>query len=178
MIDIKRRTPRFNVKFKIQTGDIEGKGINISQGGFGFLTENKIELEGDISFDALIPGFIFSNKTYSIKAKLLYSHSTKTHRDLFYNGFQFVDLDEKSKDNLYELLEDIRKFEKSKESIIESKTLADFNYYPSNDLFFKAQIFFIIIFLKYSVNYMRKMIMKNIRCFHIILILQVNQQAY
>jgi len=143
MVDIKRKTPRFDVKFQILTEDIEGKGINISQGGFGILTEKKIEIRKSIPFDAEINGFIFSEKTYSIKgkARLLYSKLTKKQRGLYYSGFKFIKLEEESKEKLYELLNDIRTFQKNPDNNLDNISLADFLYYPSNDLFYKAKIF-------------------------------------
>ena len=144
MIDIKRKTPRFDVKFTILAKDIEGKGINISQGGFGFLTENKLKEISSIPFDIEVQGFIFSDKIYKIKgtAKILYSRSTRHHRNLYYNGFKFLKLDDLSKENLYDLLEDIRRFQKSENSKLENRTLADFNYYPTDDLFYKTELFY------------------------------------
>ncbi|MCK4798409.1 MAG: aminotransferase class I/II-fold pyridoxal phosphate-dependent enzyme [Spirochaetes bacterium] len=144
MIDIKRRVPRFDINFTISSNNIKGKGINISQTGLGFLTDQELIPAEDIPFKTEIKGYIFSDKTYPVKgkARLLYSILTKTHRELFYNGFEFIKLDNKSKEKLYELLNDIREYQKSQDSKFEEKTLADFVYYPSNDLFGKANLFY------------------------------------
>ena len=102
------------LNFDILTKDIPGKGVNISQGGFGFFTEKKIETDKIIPFETQIHGFVFSDKNYSIKgkARLIYSIKTESYRDLFYNGFKFTELDDQSKENLYQLLEDIKIFKR------------------------------------------------------------------
>ncbi len=143
MIDIKRRTPRYDVKFNVSYGSsITGTGVNISQGGFGILTENKLEFDKPVAFETEIKGFIFSDKIYKLKgrAELLYSSPTRTHRDLYYNGFKFSELYDASRENLYSLINDIRQFSRSPDNLI-NKSLADFFYYPSDDLFYKAKIF-------------------------------------
>ena len=144
MIDIRRTIPRFDIKFKISSNEITGKGVNISQKGFGVITENKLNFNNDVFFDAEVHGFIFSDKTYSIKGKvkLLYSTKSKKYMNLYYNGFKFVKIEDESHDKLYELLADIRKFQKSPFNNIKRKSLADFYYYPSDDIFYKANIFY------------------------------------
>ena len=144
MVDIKRSLPRFDVKFKILSKHIEGKGVNISQKGFGVITEKKLLSSQDIYFDAEVHGFIFSEKVYSIKgkARLLHSKKSKKYMDTYYNGFKIIELDNESGSQLYELLEDIRKFQKSPFSDIKNKSLANFFYYPSDDIFYKAGIFY------------------------------------
>jgi glycine C-acetyltransferase len=144
MIDIKRKVPRFRVQFKILSNHLEGQGINISQKGIGFLTEEEIVPADKIPFETEIKGYIFSNKTYTIRGwgKLLFSKQTTEYGDLFYNGFQFNELDQSSHDSLIELLSDIRHFQKEPENELENKTLADFNYYPSEDIFSKASLFY------------------------------------
>lgn len=154
MIDIRRTIPRFDIKFKISSKEITGKGVNISQNGFGVITENKLTFNNKIFFEAEVHGFIFSVKIYSIKgaAKLLHSNKSKKYNNSYYNGFKFVKLDEKSSEKLYDLLEDIRKFQKSPFSDIKSKSLANFYYYPSDDIFYKANIFYNVIYQDNKMN--------------------------
>jgi glycine C-acetyltransferase len=144
MIDIRRTIPRFDIKFKIMSKEITGKGVNISQKGFGVVTEKKLTFNYDVFFDAEVHGFIFSDKTYSIKGKMKLLHSTKSKKYLnsYYNGFKFTKIKDESYDTLYELLEDIRKFQKSPFNDMKSKSLANFYYYPSDDIFYKANIFY------------------------------------
>ena len=144
MIDIRRTIPRFEIKFKLKSKEISGKGVNISQKGIGVITENKLIFSHNIFFDAEVHGFIFSDKTYSIKGSVKLLHSTKSKKYLnsYYNGFKFVKIDDESHEKLCELLEDIRKFQKSPFNDIKKKSLADFYYYPSNDIFYKANIFY------------------------------------
>ncbi len=144
MIDIRRTIPRFDIKFNISSKEITGKGVNISQNGFGMITENKLTINDEIFFDAEVHGFIFSDKIYSIKGKVKLLHSTKSKKymNLYYNGFKFIKIEDESVEKLYELLEDIRKFQKSPFSDIKSKSLANFYYYPSDDIFYKANIFY------------------------------------
>jgi glycine C-acetyltransferase len=148
MIDIKRKVPRFKVQFKILSNHLEGQGINISQKGLGFLTEEEIVPADHIPFHTEIKGYIFSNKIYTINGwgRLLYSKQTTEYGDLFYNGFEFNELDAQSGEHLIEFLSDIRHFQKKPENELENKTLADFSYYPSEDVFAKANLFY------YSIN--------------------------
>jgi len=142
MIDVKRRLPRFDVKFEFQTNEIEGKGVNISQKGFGFFTEEELIPAEDIPFSTEVKGYIFSNKVYTIKGngRLLFSRSTKDHRELYYNGFEIINLDKGSQDNLIGLIRDINDLAKKKNNL-ENKTLADYLYFPSDDLFDKTSLF-------------------------------------
>ena len=144
MIDIKRKVPRFKVQFKILSNNLEGQGINISQKGLGFLTEEEIVPADKIPFQTEIKGYIFSSKVYAIKGwgKLLYSKQTPEYGDLFYNGFQFCELEPASRDQLIELLSDIRHFQKAPGNELENKSLADYHYYPSEDIFSKAGFFY------------------------------------
>jgi len=123
---------------------MEAKGTNISQKGIGFITEEEVVPADEIPFETIVKGYIFSNKTYSIKGigNILYSKKINDIEAYYHNGLEFTKLDFDSQDNLFDLLEDIRKFEKSVQSNIENKTLADFNYYPSEDIFEKANIFY------------------------------------
>lgn len=144
MIDMKRKAPRFDISFELSANQEEGKGINISQKGLGFLTTHELMPAESIPFNTEIKGYIFSQKSYRISGsgRLLYSIRYKENTEFFYNGFEFITLDEGSNEKLMDLLEDIRKFNKSLESGIEHKTLADFNYYPSDDVFQKSNIFY------------------------------------
>jgi 8-amino-7-oxononanoate synthase len=144
MIDIKRRTPRFNVKFTLHSNDMQGTGVNLSQNGLGFLTNEEIIPAEAIPFDAEIKGFIFSTATYRIKgtARILYSRPTRYGEGLYYNGLEFIDLDPESRQNLFDLLTDIHSFSRNDMENLRSKTLADFVYYPSGDVFSKAEIFY------------------------------------
>lgn len=147
MLDIKRKVPRFDIHFSILSNKIEGMGINISQKGLGFLTEDELVPSENIPFTTEIKGYIFSTKSYLLKgrARLLYSKKTKKQRGLFYNGFEFMKLDDCSNDNLLDLLEDIRKFQKKLDNKLENRSLADFVNYPSTDLFVKAKLFYEVI---------------------------------
>ncbi len=108
MIEL-RRVKRFSVKFKIRSNEVEGEGINISENGFGFLTEEEIIPADNVPF--IIRIFVNKNinKEFEItgKARLLFSTLTKNHTNLYYNGFEFIELDDNSKINLRELLNTI-----------------------------------------------------------------------
>ncbi|MEW5818003.1 MAG: aminotransferase class I/II-fold pyridoxal phosphate-dependent enzyme, partial [Spirochaetota bacterium] len=148
MIDIKRKVPRFDITFMLQSNAITGKGVNISQKGVGFLVDEELVPAANIPFSTVIEGFIFSKKTYTLKGvgKLLFSNPAGVKG--YYNGFEFAELDQKSKENLLELLDDILRFQKSQMSELKNKTLADFLSYPSDDVFSKAELFYNTLYKK------------------------------
>jgi len=143
MRDLHRKVPRFNINFKLSSNNLEGKGINISQKGLAFLTTDEIIPADDIPFDLEIKGYIFSDKIYTIKGmgRLLYSTKSRSDSAYYHNGFEFISLEAGSRDSIFELFEDIRNYEKNIKSGSSNKTLADFLYYPSTDIFQKAEIF-------------------------------------
>ncbi|HPO50560.1 MAG TPA: aminotransferase class I/II-fold pyridoxal phosphate-dependent enzyme [Spirochaetota bacterium] len=144
MIDIKRKAPRFPIDFSFSSNRVEAKGINISQKGIGFVTEEELVPAVGIPFKTQIRGFIFSDKIYSIcgVGNVVYSQKNNPNDAFYHNGLEFTNLDDKSSENLFELLKDIRYFEKSIHSDVNNKSLADFNYYPSEDIFEKSNIFY------------------------------------
>jgi glycine C-acetyltransferase len=143
-IDANRKVPRFNITFTLSSNNLEGKGLNIGQKGIAFLTVEEIIPADDIPFETEIKGYIFSEKTYSIRgrARILYSAKSKDDSAYYQNGMEFLELDENSQNNLFELLDDIRKYEKSISGRKTNKTLADFIYFPAMDIFEKTKIFY------------------------------------
>ncbi|MBN2545476.1 MAG: aminotransferase class I/II-fold pyridoxal phosphate-dependent enzyme [Spirochaetes bacterium] len=155
MIDIKRRVPRFDIKFELLSNLLNGKGINISQTGIGFLTEEEIIPADNIPFETEIKGYIFSDKIYKIKGtgNLLYSKKLIGQNELYRNGLKFVNMDDDSKEALFNLLNDIRLFKSDIKDENTIMTLADFYYYPSDDLFAKTSIFSEYIDKNFLINH-------------------------
>jgi glycine C-acetyltransferase len=143
-IDANRKVPRFNITFTFSSNNLEGKGINIGQKGIAFLTGEEIVPAENIPFETEIKGFVFSEKTYLIKgrARILYSAKSKNNSAYYHNGMEFIKLDDASQNKLFELLDDIRKYEKSISGKKTNKTLADFIYFPAMDIFEKTKIFY------------------------------------
>jgi hypothetical protein len=94
MTNYKRKFIRYNINFLISSNEIEGKGVNISKKGFGFITNDELIPADSVPFEAKINGGIFGNKKYLIKGvgNVLFSIYRKDD-DNYYNGFQFINLD-------------------------------------------------------------------------------------
>lgn len=145
MLHTERELPRFSVAFSIASNDLVGKGVNLSQSGLGFLTEDEIIPSEGIPFSAEIRGAIFSTRTYQIKgtANLLYSIQSPAHGDLHYNGFEFTELLGESGSILQDLIQDLSRLgsastEEQKQDIV---NLANYTDFPSSDIFEKAVYF-------------------------------------
>ena len=93
MSDYKRKFVRYNINFVISSNEIKGKGVNISQNGFGFITEDELIPADSVPFEAEINGGVFGNKKYFIKGlgRVLFSNFSKNDNS-YYNGFQFIRL--------------------------------------------------------------------------------------
>lgn len=112
MIDEKRTGTRFVLKFHILSNEIEGDGINISHGGFGFLTDEEIVPADDIPFKAELEYDKYKNQKFLLqgKGRLLFSTLTQSNnKECYYNGFEFIELTEESKKTISKLLEAMKK---------------------------------------------------------------------
>ena len=100
MIEL-RKVKRFSVKFKIRSNELDGEGLNISQNGFGFLTNEEIIPADKVPFKIKVDvnKNININRDFIItgKARLIFSALTKNHLNLYYNGFEYIELEESSK---------------------------------------------------------------------------------
>lgn len=115
MLNNKRKFVRYNINFSIYSNQINGKGVNISQDGFGFITEDELIPAENVPFHANLNGFVFNKKKYLIegRGRLLFSIFFKSYNS-YYNGFQFIKLDNNSKKTFYQLLEKIKEQKKIK----------------------------------------------------------------
>ena len=109
MLNNKRRFLRYNINFSISSNQIDGKGINISQDGFGFITDDELIPAENVPFQAKLNGFIFNKKKYLIegRGRLLFSIFFKSYNS-YYNGFQFIKLNNDSKIIFNQLIEKIK----------------------------------------------------------------------
>ena len=109
MSDFKRKFVRYNINFVISSNEITGKGINISQNGFGFVTDDELIPADNVPFEAVINGGIFGNKKYLIRGvgNVLYSTYSKDD-NYYYNGFQFIKLDPEFSDIFEKILKIIK----------------------------------------------------------------------
>jgi hypothetical protein len=77
----------------ISSNEINGKGINISQNGFGFLTNDELIPAEKVPFVAEINGGVFKKKKYFVKGigRLLFSTYSENEAN-YYNGFQIIEV--------------------------------------------------------------------------------------
>jgi hypothetical protein len=109
MDDQRRKFSRFDVNFVIFSNDIRGEGVNISKTGLGVLTDEEIIPAEGIPFEIIVKKNEYCKKDYRIKgvARLLFSIPSKTHKDKFYNGLEFIEFAEDNKNELFDLLKDL-----------------------------------------------------------------------
>ncbi len=107
MTSDKRKFSRFYVKFSFFTNEIDGEGINVSNGGFGFLTTEELVPAEDIPFKAEISCGESDKKKYLLegRGRLLFSaQSFRNNREYYYNGLEFIKLTKESKKSISDLL--------------------------------------------------------------------------
>lgn len=94
MFDYKRKFVRYNINFVISSNEIRGRGTNISQNGFGFMTDDELIPADSVPFEAILNGGVFGDKKYFIKGmgRVLFSTYSENERS-YYNGFQFIKID-------------------------------------------------------------------------------------
>jgi hypothetical protein len=109
MNDPRRRFLRFNINFIIYSNDIKGEGLNISKKGLGVLTDEEIIPAEEIPFEISLEKSSIIKKNYKIKgmARLLFSIPSKTFKNKYYNGFEFIELSDDNKNKLFDLLKEL-----------------------------------------------------------------------
>lgn len=112
MLNNKRRFVRYNINFIISSNEIKGKGVNFSQNGFGFLTDDELIPAESVPFEAEINGEVFGNKKYFINGigRLLFSTYSE-NEDNYYNGFQIIEVASKSNKIFKKMFKIINKLE-------------------------------------------------------------------
>ena len=111
MKDDKRKFKRFDINFKISSNEVEGKGINISKDGFGFLSDDEIIPADDIPFTAEVTLSGKNKRKFILKGigRLLFSIKDLNYNNFYYNGIEFIHLDNESLHSIIDILKLIEK---------------------------------------------------------------------